>query len=290
MKIPTARIFMPTNTMMIRILILSISLIMVSCHNSKSIATEAKSVQTSSPSSSEHLLMSTLWFQRSLEAQLLYLQGYEFARIKMEKNIENTRNGNLAIITDIDETILDNSPYEASLIINNENYSPDTWKQWVQKADAKPLPGALEFLQFAESRGVEIFYISNRNIENIAATIENLEKYNFPFADEEHVYLKDGNSDKSERRQRVMDGYEIVLFIGDQLGDFSQEYEGQDREAFKEIILQENRGDREYSLKQHFILLPNPMYGSFESTIYPAKELSDEEKRDIRLGSLKPAE
>ena len=88
----------------------------------------------------------------------------------------------LAIIADVDETVLDNSPYDGKLILNNTTYNRESWVEWGNLEIAEAIPGALEFLKYASEKNVEIFYISNRYSEQLDATVNNLKKLGFPDA------------------------------------------------------------------------------------------------------------
>ena len=67
-----------------------------------------------------------------------------------------------AVILDIDETVLDNSYYQARQVRDNSAFAAETWDRWCLEARATAIPGALEFTRDAEKRGVTVFYITNR--------------------------------------------------------------------------------------------------------------------------------
>jgi len=232
------------------------ALILVACTNTtKNSSSESRS--------SDALIMSTLWLQKSHEARWLLEQNYEQAKGKLMVNrLIYAYGPRQAVVLDLDETVLDNSPYEARVVKNGGSFSKDSWTEWVQEAQADIIPGAKSFLHFADSLGVEIFYVSNRAIENLGATINNLKAHQLPNADSSHVLLKTDESDKTARRAQVNDQARIILLIGDQLGDFS------------EAVNLELRD----SMLQHFILLPNPMYGSFSRLPDTLKSSSEAEK------------
>ena len=124
----------------------------------------------------------------------------------------------LAIIIDLDETVLDNSEFEVLAILEGKDFYTD-FQEWVDKADAKAVQGAADFLNYAHVNQVEVFYISNRDEKYREGTLKNLQKLDFPNADNEHILLRDGNSDKQPRRNLVESKYNIVLLIGDNLID-----------------------------------------------------------------------
>ena len=88
----------------------------------------------------------------------------------------------VAVIVDADETVIDNSAYEALLIGQNFGYSSKTWNPWMQSAQATAMPGALEFLKYAQSRNVGIFYVTNRKMVGYEGTGKNLKALGFPNA------------------------------------------------------------------------------------------------------------
>ncbi len=201
--------------------------------------------------------MATVYVQQSPEYIALTEQAYAIARLSLENQFKAAVKP-LAIVLDIDETVLDNSPYQAKQILENFSY-PDYWGEWVKKEEAQPIPGSLEFLQYADSKGIVIFYISNRKAHLIEATINNLNKFGYPQADSAHILLRTTTSSKEERRQKVLDqGLEIALFIGDNLDDMSAEFEVDNADKRKEATY---ANQSKFGTK--YIVLPNPTYGKW---------------------------
>ncbi len=256
-------------------------LILGACGGAKETTT---SVAVEEKTYADQRLMSTLWIQQSGEAELLCRQGFAYAWIKLQENLKGYNGeGQLAIVVDIDETILDNSPYEARIILDNENYSSESWNDWVMEASAPLVPGAKDFLMKASELGAVVYYVSNRKVSQLDATIQNLERYNLPFADPDHVFLKSEDSDKTERRERIKFNNTVLLYVGDQLTDFSEELKVVEQETFEystELL--------EQTMK-YFIILPNPMYGGWESNLYQNRPgMTNEQKNEVRLRSLNP--
>jgi len=204
------------------------------------------------------LLLTVLWFQRSAEMQALYYQGYNIAKSALSEMVSKSNKALLkAVIMDIDETVLDNSPVEAYQVINNVSFSDSLWNRWVGLCSAEPLPGALDFTRFAESKGVEIFYVSNRSAStSLGASIKNLSEKGFPFADSIHVVLKTDESSKEKRRLAIAGKYDILLLMGDNLADLDIAFDKRgDDLGFNAVVSNiEKFGTR-------FIVFPNPMYG-----------------------------
>jgi 5'-nucleotidase (lipoprotein e(P4) family) len=222
----------------------------------------------SSDTSQDALILSALWYQKSGEMRAIYYQCYRNAAEALDKNRAIAAKGKpLAVVLDIDETVLDNSPFEGWQILNNSAYSQALWNKWVLEADAKALPGAVEFTRHADSTGVAVFYISNRDVLTRDATIQNLRKEGFACADTNHLFLKDKSSSKVTRREIISEKYNIILLIGDNLADLDGVFENRqanlginDVEAMKSLF-----GSR-------YIILPNPMYGNWLTELLKTAE------------------
>ena len=209
--------------------------------------------------SQDHLLQATLWYQQSAEMAAIYYQCYHWAGRVLEDKLPQGDFNSPAVVLDIDETILDNSPQSARQVLCNMPFSDTMWDEWCSLAEARALPGALEFTSLAEALGVEVFYISNRGSHLMEVTLVNLRNAGFPYADSSHVLLKTGSSVKDERRARVASTHEILLLIGDNLGDFSGIYDERINGSARENVTREKDlfGER-------YIILPNPIYGAWE--------------------------
>jgi 5'-nucleotidase (lipoprotein e(P4) family) len=203
-----------------------------------------------------------LWQHASAEYHRLALQGYELARIRLAENLRSSDPRPKAVIVDIDETVLDNSPYQVEAVAQGRTFDQATWKAWTDKASAKATPGALAFLLHARDQGCEVFYITNRDIRERASTLKNLQDLGFPYADEAHLLLMDGASDKTERRARVAATHRIVLLVGDQLRDFDERFKDRSVNHGRDLV--DTMAD---TLSRYFILLPNPMYGTYRDAV-----------------------
>lgn len=240
------------------------------------------------PSLEHRNLHAVLWIQTSAEYEALAHQTWLAARTHLDVAIadpswtavvEQLDDGDVsdlppAIILDLDETVIDNSAYQAWLIADGMSYSTDTWNAWCDDIEGEPVPGAVEFLLEVADRGIAIFYISNRRDVVQDATIAQLEAWGLP-ADDEHVILRgevDGESDKGARREVVIADHRVVMLFGDNLGDFLDDVEvGIDERA--ELVA-------EYAdwWGQRWFVLPNAQYGSWVGAIddgYQAEGLRD---------------
>ncbi len=237
-------------------------------------------------SRSERYMMAVLWQQRAGEAIALQYQAYNLAKSELAdvtKGKTKQQNSKYAIILDIDETILDNSPLSAQAILDNTEY-PNGWSHWVQEARAKMIAGSKDFLIYANRLGVQIFYITNRDENQRADTITNLKKHGLPQVNKQHLILKDTISNKEARRQMVASKYHVIMLVGDNLNDFSDDF------------YNKSVNDREQAVHHHkklfgtkYIILPNPMYGDWEDALYHYKEdISDQQKANLRRSWLVP--
>ncbi len=204
----------------------------------------------------------TLYQNASAEVAWLFEQGYAFARLKLDANLATADSLPPAVIVDVDETVLDNSPYELENIRAGRTYTPATWKQWTARAEAKALPGAVQFLTYAASRGCAVYYITNRDADEKQATIANLARLGFPMADSVHVRTMEGSSDKTARRDAVGGSHRVVLLVGDQLTDFDQVLKDRSVDQGLPTLYR-----MEQELSRLFVLLPNATYGYWRDGI-----------------------
>jgi len=207
----------------------------------------------------------TVWFQQSAEMEASFLQAYDKGKMLLKIKMDTLSDSKLkpAVVLDLDETVLDNSPYEARLFLEGENYSSESWENWCKEAQAEALPGAVDFLNFADSLGIKIFYVSNRKIGVFEPTLKNLQTLNLPQAEKDHLLLRTTKSDKTERREMIKSDHQILLYIGDNLTDYSQTFAERDSTLGKDLVKKHQK-----ELLHNFIMLPNPMYGEWESAIY----------------------
>ena len=230
---------------------------------------------TESPSTHE-LLNATLWVQHSAEYKASTMQAYRQAREKLDQALAEVswtaaleQSGDYAslpaaVIMDVDETTLDNSPNEARLIRDQALFTYDTWDAWVEEGRAEPVPGALEFATYAAGRGVTVFYVTNRQDHLLEATRRNLQKWGFPLVENRETIITRGStSDKGPRRAIIAKDYRILLLIGDDARDFSSAFVGMDLPDRNELPAKY----RSY-WGHKWIILPNPLYGDWEKVIF----------------------
>jgi 5'-nucleotidase (lipoprotein e(P4) family) len=235
-----------------------------------------KIVSTQSQPSSiviEGKLLASVFIQRAAEYHALCLQAFNIARLRLDEIIKQPATKQRAIITDIDETILDNSKDEVHHDLQGKGFDPVEWAQWTAMAAADTVPGGFSFLKYAASNGVEIFYITNRDEKDREGTLKNLQKFNFPNADNSHLFVRQNSSSKETRRLQVMADHDVVLLLGDNLSDFSSLW---DKKNVDERL--QNVQQQAAMFGNKFIVLPNPVYGDWESAMYQYKSLTAAQK------------
>lgn len=233
-------------------------------------------------SENDGLLYSTLWMQTAAEYRACAYQAYNYATLLLKQDMQKKYDKPRAIIVDVDETVIDNSVYEAWQIKDNIKY-PEKFDEWINSAEGRAIPGAKEFLNFAADSGYTIFYVSNRKLRHLAGTRENLEKLGYPFADLDHMLFKDKDSSKQPRRDKVMEEYELVLLMGDNLIDFSEKFAGTTVEDRFEAVdkMREEFGNK-------FVILPNPMHGKWMKVLQNHRyDLDENETRKILYDHLR---
>ncbi|MFT5734593.1 MAG: 5'-nucleotidase (lipoprotein e(P4) family) [Paracoccaceae bacterium] len=236
-------------------------------------------VQASAPSgtsSSNALLLATLYCNTSAEYAAACLSTYRAAELQLPALLQDVgHTGALeqagvfssfptAIVLDVDETVLDNSPSEVRLIQTGTSY-PEGWDAWCMEGQARPVPGALEFTNRAAELGVTVFYVTNRKAHLKAATLQNLIDQGFPMkANVDTLFMRgdrpEWQSDKTNRREAIAAEYRIVMLFGDNTGDFLglDQAQGTAAERLSAVEDQSQRWGRSW------FMLPNPMYGYWD--------------------------
>jgi len=229
-------------------------------------STQQKNTATTSTGSTlipDGKLFTAFFQQRAAEYKALCFQAYNIATWRLDQSLQGNSSKRLAVVTDIDETLLDNSAYAVHQGLQGKDYDLTTWSEWTALGQADTLAGALTFFNYAASKNVEVFYITNREEKERGGTLKNLQKFGFPYADEKHLITKAGTSSKEARRQSVLATHDIVLLLGDNLADFSLLF---DKKTEQERLLNVQNNAAAFGKK--FIVLPNANYGDWESALY----------------------
>jgi 5'-nucleotidase (lipoprotein e(P4) family) len=242
----------------------------------------------------------TLWLQSSSEYRALASSIYASAAAQLPEALADTRWSAAleqvagyeglapAVILDIDETVLDNSPYQASLIEAKSDFASSTWDNWISMASAKAIPGAVDFINTAVRLGIKVYYVSNRactrrenvadHCPQLADTLRNLSRLGFPEVPAEQLLLKhkreDWGSEKQSRREEIVKTHRVVMLFGDDLGDFLPGVKlpralRDDPERVAEMLEQRNQqvAANQARWGTQWFMLPNPSYGSWLSMI-----------------------
>ena len=236
----------------------------------------------------EYQVGAVLFHQKAAEYRALTYQAFNLAkmRLDMDKKLrkklpKNERKKPRAIIVDADETVLDNSPYFSKLIKTKARFGIRSFFEWKKLAIAKAVPGSVEFLQYAKKKKVDIFYVSNVPGVFMDAVLDNLKKAGFPDATKDHVLLITKSSSKEPRRQKVAETHRVLMLIGDSLNDLSVAFE---RKSTAERFAEADKMRNEWGKK--FIVIPNVIYGAWESAVYERQRLNDADKKVKRIESL----
>ncbi len=223
----------------------------------------------------DNLILATLWYQKSAELKALCYQCFNNAESALVENLSVPgRTMPPAVVLDIDETLLDNSPFQGWQVLEKRAFHSSDWTRWVERAEARPLPGAVEFTRFADSLGVEVFYVSNRTTDEMGPTIVNMARLGFACSDSTHMLFKESTSSKVERRALIEQEYDIIMLVGDNLADHSGTYEKRGPDlGFADV-----EADRRL-FGTKYIVLPNPMYGNWlNDLLRSAKGRTEREK------------
>jgi 5'-nucleotidase (lipoprotein e(P4) family) len=229
-------------------------------------------------------LNAVAWAQTAVEHDLIYLQTYRDAQARLLPAMRDTQWDALskrdrvvpfthlppAVILDIDETVLDNSPYQARVIKSGGEFNEADWAAWCREAQARALPGAVEFTRFAASHGVAVIYISNRAKDLDEATLRNLRQAGLPVSGADAFLglgtvvegCEQAGSDKGCRRQQVSRRYRVLMQFGDQLGDFL--------DVPNNTVAGRRAAVAPYLpwIGARWFVLPNPTYGSWEPALF----------------------
>ena len=234
------------------------------------VSTAQQGMQTQASADTEYQIGAILFMQKAAEYRALCLQAFNWGKRslddddKTKKKLPKVQKKMMrAVVVDIDETMLDNSPAQAYGAKNRLAFDLKSWYAWGDMRKAKAIPGSVDFAIYAKSKGVRIFYVSNRDEVQKAATIDNLRNAGFPDISDDNVLLRQKDSTKEPRRLAIAEKYRIVILMGDNLNDLSNVYEKRTvADRFSEV-------DKAKDLwGNKFIVLPNAMYGEWESAIY----------------------
>lgn len=246
-------------------------------------------------------LQATLWVQNAVEFDALTLMAYQTAATKIQDALldkswtaeltqidQNIESLPPVVVLDIDETVLDNSPFQARMIAKNSGFDPIEWEKWVLEANADAIAGAVQFTTQAAEAGITIIYLSNREGNTEEATRKNLAELGFPISDSDDVVLlknerPNWTSSKVERRNFVASNYRVLMLFGDDFNDFlpAKNITEAERDSLLEKY-QSNFGER-------WFIMPNPIYGSWNDAMFNFdRSLTEKERQTLIEAHLHP--
>lgn len=243
------------------------------------------------------ILNATLWVSNAVEYKANSLGAFALARMRLDealadKNWTATAQSGAyqdlppAIIADVDETLLDNGGYEAWLVVARQNFSSKSYDAWTKAAAAKAVPGAVDLAKYADSKGVKVFFVTNRNADQEPQTRQNMEQLGFPIGGDVDTFLMqkerpDWTSKKGTRREFVAQNYRVLMLLGDQYGDFSDDASGSGAERLKSFEANAAHFGHDW------IMIANPEYGSFECAPFHCDyKLSEDDRRKLKIDAL----
>jgi len=220
------------------------------------------------------LTVAVAWKQTAAEYEALYHQGFNIARLRVEHELAQQQpNGlPLAVIVDMDDTILDTRDYWAGLLASGQDFFDDAqWDIWISENKVRPTPGSLEFLTFCAEQQVQVFYVTSRNqgASTYDYALNHLQLNGFPFADTQHLTVLTDSSNKQLRQDDIRAMFDVVVLIGDNLNDFSREFYVDDQLERKALMQQHRK-----QFGARFILLPNPTDGHWLEPLFGETEPS----------------
>ena len=136
----------------------------------------------------------------------------------------------LAVVLDVDETVIQNLGYEYALAKSGKATDGAALNRWQRdpRTEVKPMPGSVEALNAVRAKGVTVIYNTNRDDEDAAATAVTLVNAGLPPGVIGQTLFHrgdvDGQGGKDGRRLHIAQRYCVVAMVGDQLGDFSEQF------------------------------------------------------------------
>jgi 5'-nucleotidase (lipoprotein e(P4) family) len=243
------------------------------------------------PTPRDALLWAVAWKQTAAEFRALCHQAYNLARMRLDAALaaHGPDARPLAVIADMDDTILHADSYWGHLVSRNMDFFDDPiWDEWIPRNQVTPVPGSLDFLHYATGQGVEVFYVTSREQGEgtFGYALEHLRLLGFPFADADHLTVFRDTSDKSSARERVAESFDIALLLGDNLNDFHRRYYVADVD--ERIRLMEEDRDR---FGRDYIVFPNPTDGHWVRAIFGESEPppTEENRRTLREAAQRVA-
>ena len=236
------------------------------------------------PVQRDALLYALAWKQTAAEYQALYYQGFNIARMQVQAALDRREPGDkpLAIVTDVDDTVLHSLTYWGHLVQRNMDFFDDAiWDRWVASNRVTATPGALEFLEFCAANNVEVFYVTSRDQgeDTFELALENLRSVDFPFVDQEHLTVLRDSSNKEPRQDELKNDYQVVTFLGDNLNDFRRKYYIRSDVDGRIAAMAQDKD----KFGSEYVIFPNPTDGQWLAAIFGESEPAATEANRVIL-------
>jgi len=265
--------------------LLLLSLLFLSCAATKETSDHPTTQATLwVQNAAEYRALTSMVYQTAISNLALAKEDSYWSAVPFQEN--NCQDLPPAVILDVDETVLDNSAFQARMIKQGADFDIEQWNDWVMEANADAVPGALKFTKLASEEGITVFYLTNREASVEEGTRKNLRALGFPLSGNQDVILSNNErsnwtSDKINRRKFVAENYRVLMLFGDDLNDFIPAKDISEEE--RENLVNDNH--RKWG--QQWYILPNPVYGSWEQALYNfSNSMSEEEKEAIIMRKL----
>ena len=237
------------------------------------------------------LLWAVAWKQTAAEYRALCYQAYNLARMRLDDALRRRKAGDrpLAIITDMDNTMLYVGSYWGYLINENKDFFDDAiWDEWLPNNLVTAVPGSREFFNYCSEQDVDVFYVTSRNQgeRTYEYALAQLKYLKVPFADEDHLFVFSESSDKTPAREKIAEDFDVVVLLGDNLNDYKRDYYVKDIDE-RLALMERDRAD----WGTEFILLPNPTDGNWVRAIFGESEPAptDENRRTLKAAATRVA-
>lgn len=212
------------------------------------------------------------WKQTAAEYRALYHQGFNLARMQVELALakRDTSSKPLAIVTDVDDTLLLSGDYWGYLVQEDRDFfSDEIWDEWIPENRSVASPGSLQFIQYCRANDVEVFYVTSRDQgeDTFHFAEQNLISSGFPDVDQTRLSVLRETSNKQSVQDKIAEEFEIVVFLGDNLNDFRRKFYSSDID--QRIRLMEEDSDK---FGVDYVLFPNPTDGHWIRAIFGESE------------------
>jgi 5'-nucleotidase (lipoprotein e(P4) family) len=234
------------------------------------------------------LLWAVAWKQSAAEYGALCYQAYNVARMHLDTALATLHEKPLAVIADMDDTILHAASYWGHLVSMNRDFFDDAiWDAWIRRTWSRAVPGSIEFFRYCEANRSKPFMSpADQGERSFELALGHLQHLNFPYADPQHLTVFRDSSDKSPAREQLATSHDIALLVGDNLNDYKRDYYVTDIDQ-RMALMERDRDD----FGRKFIVLPNPTDGHWVRAIFGESEPAptEENRRKLKAAATRHA-